>query len=276
LPNQYTDQAALLTLPVSLDALPAGPGMDLINAAQQLLDSLQSTTVVRPGERYVVAHSRVQQAEEPLSATLHFHLETQINRPAICTGVTLGHSCMIAQQDCRRFCTLQWVRTAQGWDVAAIVHPMWDYRTQAGQLLAQMQPDTMMRQGALQFVTFHITWQENRWHVTFHPAGDSSFDNPVCISTVSEVATNPATDGSRNLDLTWEFVSGTPSAAGCLAEATIGQERASSPRYAYLLHRFGLLLAANEIAHQRWPELPVATEQEQEIVRQIEAMTPPG
>jgi hypothetical protein len=123
---------------------------------------------------------------------------------------------------------------------------MWDYRTQAGQLLAQMQPDTMMRQGALQFVTFHITWQQSQWHVTFHPAGDSSFDNPVCISTLSEIATNPATDGSRNLDLTWNFV-----------------------------YRFGLLVAADEIAHQRWPELPVATEQEQAIVHQIEAMAPP-
>jgi hypothetical protein len=129
-----------------------------------------------------------------------------------------------------------------------------------------------MRQGELQFVTFHITWQQSHWYVTFHPAGDSSFDNPVCISTVSEIATNPATDSSRNPNLTWNFVSGAPSAAGCLAEATtLGQDEASSLGHAFLLQRFGLLLAANELAHQRWPELPLATKQEQELVRQIEA-----
>jgi hypothetical protein len=97
LPNQYTDQATLLTLPVSLDALPQGPRLDLIHAVQSLLDSLQSTTIVQPGERYVTTQSGVQQAEEPLSATLHFQLETQISRPATCRGVSLGHSCMIAQ-----------------------------------------------------------------------------------------------------------------------------------------------------------------------------------
>jgi hypothetical protein len=261
----------LHTLPISLDALPADPRIDLIHTTQLLLDSLQSTTLVQPGERYVTTQSGVQQAKEPLSATLHFQLETQTSHPAICTGVTLGHSCMIAQQDCRRFCTLQWVRATQGWDVAAIVRASWDYTTLTGQGLARMQPDTTMRPGELQFVTFHITWQQSRWHVTFHPAGDSSFDNPVCSTTLSEIATNPATDSSRNPDLTWNFVSGALNAAGCLAEATLGQEAVSSSEHAYLLHRFGLLIAANPLAHQRWPELPAATKQEQEIVRQIEA-----
>jgi hypothetical protein len=59
----------LHTLPISLDALPADPRIDLIHTTQLLLDSLQSTTLVQPGERYVTTQSGVQQAKEPLSAT---------------------------------------------------------------------------------------------------------------------------------------------------------------------------------------------------------------
>jgi hypothetical protein len=282
LPNQYTEQAVLVSLLVSLDALTAPARTSLVQTTQALLDTLRSTDVVQQGERHVQGSQdqtppQIQVAKVPVRATLRFTLETETSHPAICSGVSLGHSCMIGKQDCRRFCTLQWSGNAAGWDVAAIVRPGWDYtalRTDHAFTIRTNEPDTVTPQGALQFVTFHIRWQRQQWRVAFHPAGESSFDNPTCISTISEIARTPAMDASKNPALSWTFLSGPTSARGCLAVATFQQEGnvqqdvpAALP--AYVLHRFGVLLAVNDAAHQRWPDLPQATAQEQMVAAQL-------
>lgn len=275
LPNKYTEEASLLTLPISLDALPVVQQAALAQQMQSLLDTLQSSDTVQPGEHYIIGLDtpQVQIAREPLSATLRFHLETSTSAPALCSGISLGNSCSIARQDCRRLCTLQWVGSGLGWDVAAILRPEWTY-TGHGQQPVQG-PDTTMQGGNLQFVTFHISWQSNHWRVTFHPDGQSSFDNPACISTISEIVTNPATDSSRNPNFTWEFASGPHSAAGCLG-ATIVQrpdvpdQQGTTLVQGLVLHRFGVMLAANRLAHKLWPDFPVATPQEVAIAQQIQ------
>src|SRR5206468_3777846 len=111
----------------------------LSHAAQSLLDTLQSTEVVRPGERYVLAEDahQIQTARTPLQATLHFLLDTDTRVPVSCSGLSLGEDCTIGDQDCRLFCTPLWPKTpGPAWDIAAIFHTTWQYTTPDGQPLA--------------------------------------------------------------------------------------------------------------------------------------------
>jgi hypothetical protein len=38
---------------------------------------------------------------------------------------------------------------------------------------------------------------------------------------------------------------------------------------AYCLHRFGVLLAANDVAHHQWPYLPVANAREKQLAQRL-------
>ncbi len=65
-------------------------------------------------------------------------------------------------------------------------------------------------------------------------------------------------------------------AAGCLIEVTQQQSpfvtptpTSSPPLTAYLLHRFGVLVAADAQAHHLWPFLPPADVNEQRVVQQL-------
>jgi hypothetical protein len=44
---------------------------------------------------------------------------------------------------------------------------------------------------------------------------------------------------------------------------------ASPSLVAYCLHRFGVLLAANDLAHQQWPYLPVANAREKQLTQRL-------
>jgi len=281
-PNQFTNQAWLVGLPVSLADLPASERAALIQSTQALLATFQRTAMVQVGERYVVIsppsqQAIVQVAQQPLLATLSFQLQTTTQAAAICNGVSLSpqpFSCAIAGQDCRLFCTLFWPGATSGWDVTGIIRPEWSYQTLDGQLIAQHEPDTLMAYGQLQFITFHIEWH-GHWRVTFHPTGASTFDDPICIATESDIFTNPALDQVGHTDLVWNFYASSTVPGGCLVTGTISVPAQISggvpilEKHVYLLHRFGVLLAANSLAHQLWPQLPQASAQEQAMVSQI-------
>ena len=44
---------------------------------------------------------------------------------------------------------------------------------------------------------------------------------------------------------------------------------ASPSLVAYCLHRFGVLLAANDVAHHQWPYLPVANIREKQLAQRL-------
>ncbi len=49
---------------------------------------------------------------------------------------------------------------------------------------------------------------------------------------------------------------------------------ASLPLVAYCLHRFGVLLAANDVAHHQWPYLPVANAREKQLAQRLVSILP--
>lgn len=163
---------------------------ELIQAVQSQLDTLQSTTIVQPGERYTLEEhpGQIRTATTLLRATLHFALDTNTRVPVICKGISLGEGCTIGGQDCRLFCTPLWPKTpGAAWDIAALFHSTWQYSTLDGKPIASSTAAAARPQREEQFVVLHVTWQQRHWQVGFEDQALSSFDDPVCVATIGSV-----------------------------------------------------------------------------------------
>ena len=283
--------AWLLTFPASLQILPNKPRLALLQAVQAALDAQSSMETVQPGELY---NSTAQQgvfttARQPLRATLHFQLDTSplsLNSgPCTVNGQNNGQECVVWGQDCHVFCADPTANTtaalhAQEWDVLGVVLPVWDYTTLNGKSIAQNQPDAFAgAQGYELAMPFHITWDGTDWHVSIplDHANTLPFGNPFCSSAESEVQIDASLSAAvlKNFVVSWKYASGPLAAAGCVAVAApnlSGLTTTPAPSYhvaAYCLQRFGVLLAANDVAHQLWPTMPMADTYEQHLAQQL-------
>lgn len=262
-------EAWVVNFSESLHTLPTDQHNALVNMAQALLDTQRSTTTVQPGEQYVNLQAPLDTATalSPLRATQHFSLDanSETNKP--CAAVGNVEACTFQGQDCRSFCEAQPavpVAPQAVWDVFAIIDAKWDYTALDGKVVARDQPDTQRGNDANEEyrIELYITWDGARWQVTFptpNNASDNSLvviTNPACASSLNDIDLNTfysQTGGREGIPLSWSFVSGTNGAAGCLA---VGKPQynfsltpnASPLSAAYLMHRFGLVLAANAAA----------------------------
>ena len=140
----------------------------------------------------------------------------------------------------------------------------------------------------------HITWDGTTWRVTFSDA-----TNLPCASAQDDLQLDTSFElfGEENShSVTYSFTAMSNHAAGCLvvvafqalssADApakgqtfslTFSSQEAPVPPLApaYLLHRFGLFLAANAAAHRYWPNLPVADAYEQQLAQLQAKSLPP-
>ena len=283
--------AWLLSFPASLQLLPDKPRLALLQAVQAALDAPRSTETVRPGEVYNSTAPRpvFTMARQPLRATLHFQLDTSplsLNSgPCTVNGQNNGQECVLWGQDCHVFCADPTADTtaalrAQEWDVLGVVLPVWDYTTLNGKSIAQNQPDAFAgAQGYELVMPFHITWDGMGWHVSIplEHANTLPFGNPFCSSVESEVQIDASLSAAelKNFAVSWKYASGSLAAAGCVAVAApnlSGLTSTPAPSYhvaAYCLQRFGVLLAANDVAHRLWPTLPMADAYEQHLALQL-------
>jgi hypothetical protein len=80
-------------------------------------------------------------------------------------------------------------------------------------------------------------------------------------------------EDGQNDQVNWQYLAGTNSANGCLAEGSLLNNFTPVPTLPapQLLYRFGVLLAVNAVAHRYWPDLPVADSYEQGIAKQLGA-----
>ncbi len=282
--NGYGRQATLINFPTapSLLSMSVEQRLALIQDTQQFLDNLQATTVVQPGERYVynLDQSVVRTAVTPLQVTHRFVLDTNTALPADCEGISLGVSCFVDGHDCRLFCTLNWPGVSNDvaganadWHVAAIIRPIWQY-TPLIQSSVAAAAEPLFVSGGQQYVTLRIRWQQGDWAISFHQQGASSFDDPNCITAMNTLVTQPSYQSlpSVGQQLYWSYLSGKNRADGCLAmtmQQVFVPNDANFSSQAMLLERFGVLLAANDAAHQLWPALPLATPLEQQVASNI-------
>jgi hypothetical protein len=297
-----TEYGSIITFAASLDTLPIDQRTLLIQAARAAINTQQSTDTVQPGELYALSPQDSAckpsgpeplcygTAKQPLKATLSLQLDSDAVANAPCAGPQPG--CTFIYQNCHLFCTGSVLASpsTQEWDVFAPVRVAWEFVTLDGRILAPDVPDNSLWDYATgqvndeSLVLLRITWDSLGWHVTVSSDAsvqNAGFLNPICGAAQEgvQLLQPPADASGTPVYPQWQFASGPLPAAGCLAVGTPQQNAfttatpTTSPLLAaYCLHRFGVFLAANNIAHRFWPDLPVADAYEQGLAQQLAAL----
>lgn len=304
--NGYTHgnvAASIVTFAETLNLLLPDLGNALKQTMQAALDSLQTTDVVQPGEAYVLdpqnpackpgkdEPSCYGIAKQPLRATLQVRLDTNPATNEMCTDPE--PFCTYLHIDCYSLCSMN-LYNVDAWNVYVPALASWTFTTLDGQVIERDVPDnsiwdfvTEKRQDEL-LIPLHILWNaaHTTWHVDVFPsasgvsASHEQFGMPVvaCAAAMAsaQLLLPPVYSNGEPLDWQWAFASGILSASGCVAVATLSLQQFQQITPAdvpipFCLHRFGVILAANLAAHQFWPSLPVADEQEQRLAQQLAA-----
>lgn len=270
---------------------------------QAYFNTFQATDTVQPGEQYASASdpNNVATATQPLKATLNVRLDNNPNSKLPCYGAYLGGAgpCSTANgQSCYTFCNPPVVpdlsqlpknfRYPPTWDVYVVTNVTWDYTTLSSQSIAANQPDTAASTGIEYITALYLSWSDSHWQVSGRPTrNDTSLfsgSTPPCSALQAILLNNSSPSNpfsaipinGQPQNLLWQGYSSSHNLAqGCLADASIQpgnntQVAANAPQ-ATILYRFGVLLAANSLAHRWWPNLPVADTYEHGIATQLEA-----
>ena len=278
--------AWLFRFPMSLAQLPHSAFSDLVEKVQTELDAHAPTEIVLPGETYAVntTGESMRRATKPLKATLRYQLDVENTLDGVCSTLfEQSTPCTFNGQECYLFCTISTLplgkRTQDAsWDVFAAVQASWEYSTLGGTVLAYNQPELLGTTVVYDhLLPLHITWDGTSWHVALRTSQAQSLNaqqlDVACntaLNTVKSVLV-PTTYEQAHSGINWQYVSTTNPAEGCLSIATLnaGQGSSASPPVAYCLHRFGVFLAVNAVAHHYWPTMPVADAHEQQFAQQL-------
>lgn len=294
--------AWVIRFPVSLDALPDEQRATLVRATQAALDVQQSIDTVRPGELYVLSpqspacHPARPQpvcyavAREPLQARLSFQLDTNTRLDEACLSPETSGACTLSGRDCHLFCTsiLSASSSGQEWDIVVPARVVWTFATASGQILEHDVSDNSLADYITGdpidevLVPLSIMWDGQNWQVTSRIGVRSvSFFDPICVLTERYAISpflNTANINNTSASVQWQYASGARLATGCVAIGTLQQSQPLPPvptpslsMKPYCLHRFGVLLAANEVAERYWPGLPLADAYEQQVAKQLAA-----
>lgn len=286
-PGHPDQKAFVLTFTASTATLSNSQRLSLFQAAQAALVNAQSSEIVQPGEHYVnlQASHLMATASQPLRAMLRFQLDTNSGSNAPCMGNNLSSApvCSNLGQNCHLLCVEgdpSALPPSQSMNVYGMIHPIWEYTTMTGQVIARDQPDAPEMTGTEYLASFALTWDGTQWHVAINSSTDPELVPPACAAAsaiISQQATLQHAESDPTINVTWRFAAGPNQALGCLAEAFQYQlpHNTATPitapqRVASGLYRFGVLLAVDATAHHYWPDLPVASAYEQSLARQLE------
>ncbi len=288
--------SAYISFPANLTMLSATQRTALIQAAQAVLDRQQSSETVQAGEVYTqtsaVSGTNTRSctvvlqraaicfatAHQPLKATLRLQLDTGPSPDAPCAN----GACDSGNQDCRLFCDVaafvgsNITLSPAVWQASVQAQLLWQFTTRDGRVVEENQADSFIlgQQNAL-MVSLNITWNGMGWGVTpTSQSGSFGSDDPVCQAAFGDMYT--LVFASTPLDTEPQLVPGPTHASGCLITIPLGSGLNGTPMptptastVAYVIQRFGVLLAVNALAHRLWPFLPVADASTQHLVQQL-------
>lgn len=278
--------ARFFRFPASLGMLSDAQSQELVAVIEAMFNAQAPTTIVERGTSYASDIGPLKVATQILRATLHFKLDVNIHSGANCNSFFGSNSgCMYNRQDCRTLCSAADIiqprfYDTNTWVVLSAVQPVWDYSTLDETVVAQNQPDIVNGAGNDDFLPLRITWDGARWHVTndfaaLTPEAQDAF-NPVCNDTQQHVRIDTSLSyvEQAQAGTNWQYVSDNNWSDGCLAMVTLDTSGmpitpSPTPLVALCLHRFGVFVAVNNIAHQFWPTMPRATADEQRIAQHL-------
>jgi hypothetical protein len=290
-PGQRGGDYWAITFYPSLATLPESRQAALTASAQAALDAVSSTDTVRPGELYLDVQALPPgppevTATQPLRATLSFQVLT-VPSPNACS-FDVNRGCELLGQDCHTFCTLPESGPPSGyWSVLALARAYWTYATLDGRIVAADQPDGPYSLDRV--LPLHIAWDGAQWHAMVLSSiptqaynsdtqpNSPPLDDPRCTWMEEEIGGRgfPTATDPNYVALNWQFAVGPLPAAGCLGVGTpqLGTSLPGTPSPTlppvYWLQRFGVTLAANDLARRLWPTLPAADAYEQSLARQL-------
>lgn len=287
--------ARLISFVGSLSYLPSSQRSSLTRSIQSTLDTLQSTTIVQPGEPYYNVQSTqpnsLVAATQPLKATLSFRLDTNINSPEAC--YTYRQTvCSVNGESCLQLCTIpdpstSPATTQSAWNILALYYPNWSYITLNGQAAVPDQHDPfaypVTSPGTDYTIFMHVAWDGSSWHVSIlsqtPPASNISLDygqtqlpaaiDPSCASIDDGVSgLLSSIQGKQQIEnVNWTFYTASNRVDGCLGVVKPDGQPNAPP--AYFLYRFGAILAVNNLAYSYFPNEPIADAAAQSIAHQI-------
>jgi len=287
--------SAYIRFSTNVGMLSAVQRTTLIQEAQAVLDRQQSSETIQVGEVYAqtpeIAGTNTRsctvirgvavcfaEAHQPLKAVLDLQLDTGSSPSAPCA---IG-ACDSGNQNCRLFCDVPAFAgstitlSPAVWQASVQVQLLWQFTTREGRLVEENQADSfILGQQNASPVPLNIIWNGRGWGVTVNRQS-SSFgnDDPVCQASVGDVYS--LLFGSTPLNSELQLLSGPTYASGCLIKISLLSSLNSTPtptttasQTAYVMQRFGVLLAVNALAHRLWPFLHIASASTQVIAQQL-------
>ncbi|MFL5626984.1 MAG: hypothetical protein ACJ788_15480 [Ktedonobacteraceae bacterium] len=294
-PDDQRDVRASIFFSANLSLLSPEQRAALILATQTALDSRQSSEIVRTGELYAftsempgsnrqsctalqMAALCFSKADQPLTAKLIVQLDTDTSRKDDCS---LG-ACEVNGQNCHLLCDLSAfgylmsVSNRSVWQPFGVVHVFWHFATMDGQVIAANEPDTfILGMQNEHMLHLNIRWNGKQWDVTTNKKSVYVANNdPVCDAAYGDLYT--LVFASMSPDSGLQLLQETATASGCLIKISLQSGAPAAltpvsapPTVAYVLQRFGVLLAVNASAHRLWPFLPLADAYAQNIAQQL-------
>lgn len=255
----------------TIDRLPAAQRDALITLVRNEVEYISPVTTVRPGEHYggITAGKGFGSSEianQPLNATIQIHLADTTS------GTTYGSD---PTSDCAAICVSTYSSNAPPnvLEVSAHVKMGYHYTTQDGSVVLDYAPLRHIQQTEWRpddFILLYINWT-GAWQIT-RPSHDNSplpcqygggdLFPGAGVYTYTLTGTRPAPNPTD----------------GCLlvvrqqGEPTSGTPNLGPP--ILFLHRFGVLLAVGDAAHQLLPDVTVASQREADEAYAIAAQGP--
>ncbi len=298
IPPMSGGTSSYISFPTDLTMLSTVQRAALLQATQAVLDSRQSSEMVRAGDLYAqtaevagpnspsctvlqVAALCFANAHQPLKATLRLQLDTTSWSRVSCAG----GACASNGQNCHLFCTPFFYAASDGrvsstlWQATVHVQLFWRFSALDGRLVADNQADTFIRGQQNDIaMPLNITWDGQRWGVSMSVTGDYAYSgDPVCDAAMNDLYNLenavPATT-RQDTQSSMKAIQGTTFASGCLIEFKmqtglfpVPTPTAPPPVVAYVMQRFGVLLAVNSAAHRLFPFLPVTNAYEKQLAQ---------
>ncbi len=296
LPFSGGASAGVLHASESLSTVQPSARSALLGAIRAALAARDSSDTIQPGERYVLERSGVVTATASLRARLSFQLDANPSAalPAPCmpdAAHPASSFCMVETQYCRQLCALPWPlrgegassRPASEWLALAVYHSSWEYLTPDGLTAGgDSATDPLGSAVAEQRALLRVTWDGAAWHAQVSFAADlpaplvlaqrNLVDDPACFTAEESFGVNESAQ-ERSAYTRIRTVTGPDLAAGCALVATVATSSSvSASGLAVYLYRFGVLLAASDLAHHFHPGLPLATPAERQLALQLAAL----
>jgi hypothetical protein len=289
-----------ISFPTDLAMLSPARRAALLQATQAAFNSKQSSEMVRAGDLYAqtaeasgpnspsctvlqIAALCLANAHQPLEATLRLQLDTTSWSRVSCAG----GACASNGQNCHIFCAPFFYAASPDVHVSSTLWPatvyaqlFWRFSTLDGSVVADDQADSFIRGQQNDIaVPLNITWDGRHWGVSIAMvAYDYPYStDPVCDAAKNDLYTleNAVSAAiAQDTQTSMNAIPGTTLASGCLIAFDLQTGNpmltpSPSPAVvAYVIQRFGVLLAVNGIAHHLFPFLPVASAYEKQLAQQ--------